>query len=128
MRTWGRRLRDPLHPELGLEWVQVNTDPVTGLNDMVYLVTLIQCLLLNLGESPFYSQYGIPAKPAVVQQVFPDYYVARTQNQFAPFFASLQVAKQTAVDSTRGAPFPEYRINVTTHRGQKLNAAIPIPI
>lgn len=87
---------------------------------MVWVTTLCQVLLLNLGESPFYADYGIPAHPAVIQQVFPDYYVTFTQMKFAQYFASLIVSKVNVPD-------PTYNINVTTHNGVKLNAAVPIP-
>ena len=120
MRTWGRVLKDPLFPELGKKWVEVTTTP-EGFEDFVWLTTLIQCLKLNLGESPFYAQYGIPAKPSVVQQVFPDFYVARTQQQFAGFFAALLISKEPDPAT------PIYRVNVTTHQGIKLNAEVPIP-
>lgn len=108
MRTYGR---------LNGRWVEVSTD-ANGFNDAVYLTTLIQCLKLNLGESPFYANYGIPAHPSVVQQVFPDFYVAQTQQQFAPYFASLLIAKQNA-------PTPTYQINVTTHQGGRVATSIP---
>lgn len=88
---------------------------------MVYLTTLCQVLLLNLNESPFFADYGIPGRPSVVTQVFPDFYIVRTQQRFAQYFASLIVSK---VD----LPDPTYRINVTTHQGVKLNASVPIPI
>lgn len=86
----------------------------------MWLATLCQVLLLNLGESPFYANYGIPAKPTIVQQVQPDYYVARTQQQFAPHFANLVIAKENSVP-------PTYRINVTTHQGVKASATVQIP-
>lgn len=88
---------------------------------MVWLTTLVQTLLLNLGESPFYAQYGIPAQQSVMQQVFPDYYVALTQQAFAPYFASLLITKVS------GTSAPTYQVNVTTHQGVKLNPSIPIP-
>lgn len=117
MRTWGRPTnRDGSRGP----WTAVTTDPTTGLNDMVYVTTLCQVLLLNLGESPFYANYGIPAHPAVIQQVFPDYYVTFTQMKFAQYFASLIVSKVNLPD-------PTYTINVTTHNGVKLNASVPIP-
>jgi hypothetical protein len=119
MRTYGRVLKDPLHPEAGFNWVVVTTTP-DGYNDFVYLTALVQVLKLNLNESPFYANFGLPAKQSVLQQVFPDYYVAFTQQQFAAFFASLIVSKETD-------PTPTYRINVTTHQGVKLNASVPIP-
>lgn len=115
MRTYGRTT-----DEFGKKtWVVVTTD-ANGFNDNVYLTTLAQVLKLNLGESPFFGNYGIPAHPSVVQQVFPDYYVAYTQQQFAQHFASLTIAKQPL-------PFPSYIINVLTQQGSKINASVPIP-
>lgn len=115
MRTYGRvKVGD------ALEWREVTTD-ANGFNDQVYLTTLAQVLLLNRGESPFYSDYGIPAQQSVIQQVFPDYYVTLTQQQFAGFFAALTVSKVND-------PTPHYQINVTTHAGVKLDPKVPIPI
>ena len=115
MRTYGRVTDDMGNKS----WVEVQTD-AAGFNDLVYVVTLIQVLKLNLGESPFYANYGIPAHPSVVQQVFPDFYVMNTQKQFAQYFAALIVSKQPS-------PTPTYRVNVTTQQGYKLNASVPIP-
>ena len=114
MRTYGR-----VTDERGkTTWVEVTTD-ASGANDYVWVTTLIQCLKLNLGESPFYANYGIPAHPSIVQQIYPDFYVAMTQQQFSGYFASLVVAKVNGV----GKPF--YRINVTTNQGVKVAADIP---
>jgi hypothetical protein len=52
---------------------------------------LAQTLALSLNESPFYANYGIPARDSVATQVPPDMYVAITQSQYAPYFASLVV-------------------------------------
>ena len=98
----------------------VTTDPATGLNDMVYVTTLCQTLLLNLNESPFWGNYGIPAHPSVVTQIYPDYYVTYTQQQFSAYFASLIISKVSA-------PTPTYDVKIVTHQGQKLNALVPIP-
>lgn len=115
-RTWGRPTnRDGTRGP----WTQVTTD-INGFNDEVYITTLAQNCLLNLGESPFFADYGIPARPSVVQQVFPDYYVTLMQKRFSGFFASLIIAKVSA-------PFPSYLINVTTMQGFKINASIPVP-
>ena len=100
MRTWGR---------VGGVWTEVSTD-AQGNNDYVYITTLIQVLLLNLNESPFYADYGIPAQRSVVTQIFPDYYVVVTQKKFAPYFSSLQISKQSA-------PMPTYLINLVTKQG-----------
>jgi hypothetical protein len=116
MRTWGRAVnqdgsRGP--------WTEVSTTS-TGSNDLVYVTTLCQVLLLNLGESPFFANYGIPAQQSVLQQVFPDYYVSYTQQMFAPYFANLLVSKNPD-------PAPNYNIQILTHEGVPLNVNVPIP-
>jgi len=100
VRTWGR---------VNGVWTEVSTD-ANGFNDYVYITTLCQCLLLNLGEDPFFSNYGINAFPSVLTQVFPDYYTYQTQDQFKQYFASLTVQK---VNSKT----PTYNISVVTHFG-----------
>jgi len=112
MRTYGRT-RDVL---TGVKkWWVVQTD-INGFNDGVYLTTLAQVCKLNLGESPFFANYGIPAHPSVVLQVYPDFYMIRTQQQFAGFFASLIMTPapiaQGAADSDDGRPVPAYNISV----------------
>ena len=105
MRTYGRIT----NRDGSKTWVQVSTD-ANGFDDYVWLTTLIQCLKLGLGESPFWANYGIPARQSVAQQIAPDYYVARTQQQFSSRFANLVVARQ-------GTFNPTYQVNVTTHQG-----------
>lgn len=107
MRTYGRTT-----DEFGNKtWQVVTTDPATGLDDLVWVTTLIQCLKLAPGESPFYGNYGVPAQTSVITQILPDYYVALTQRQFASRFASLIVSR------VNGAPEPTYTVNVITHVG-----------
>ena len=119
MRTYGR----VTNQDGSRTWVQVDTD-AQGFSDMVWLTTLAQVLQLNLNESPFFANYGIPAQQSVITQVQPDYYMAFTQQQFAPYFAVLLLSK----DPQQPPDFaPVYRINVTTHQGVKLNASVPIP-
>ena len=113
MRTWGRV---PDADGKLTKWVLVETD-AQGFNDYVYLTDLIQVLKLNLNESPFFANYGIPAHPAVIQQVFPDWYIWQIQRQFAPFFSSLIVSKVPAPD-------PTYRIDITTNQGLKQSLEI----
>ncbi|EGM7354727.1 hypothetical protein IRY04_000960 [Salmonella enterica] len=106
MRTWGR-VTDANGDKT---WVAVETD-ANGDSSYVWLTTLIQTLKLGLGESPFYAQYGIPAQRSIVQQIYPDYYVNMTQQQFAGYFASLAISK---VD---GAENPTYTIDVVFRNG-----------
>jgi hypothetical protein len=113
-RTWGRTYDLLGNPT----WQLVQTD-ANGLNDNVYITALAQVLKLNLGESPFYADYGIPAHQSVVTQIAPDFYMTRTQQQFAKFFASLTITKlaPTPPISGRAAPSPTYQIRAVTHTG-----------
>jgi uncharacterized protein YfaA (DUF2138 family) len=113
MRTYGRTYDVYGNPT----WQVVTTD-ANGYNDAVYITTLAQCLKLNLGESPFYANYGLPAKESVLQQVAPDFQIALTQQQFAPFFAALTIAKTASLP-------PTYRINAVTQQGSIISAEIP---
>ena len=93
---------------------------------MVYLTNLAQVLKLNLGESPFYADWGIPAHTSVVTQIYPDYYINLTQQRFMPLFASLLVRKMPdAIDET-GRPAPYYYFQCLTHSGAYLADNVPI--
>lgn len=117
MRVWGR-IPNPDAPPQFL-WVAVTTD-ANGYNDACFVTALIQCLLLNWQESPFWANYGIPAQQSVAQQVPPDLFITRIQQFFAPNFASLIVAKTAAFP-------PTYQINIITHQGSVIAHNIPIP-
>lgn len=114
LRTYGRVYK----ADGTYTWATVTTD-ASGQNDAVYITTLIQCLKLNLGESPFYANYGIPAHPSVVTQIFPDFDVQKTQSQFAPYFASLTITKVNSAT-------PTYNIQAITHSGSTISANIPV--
>ena len=113
MRTYGR-VTDPTTG--AKKWIEVST-PADGDNSLIWLITLCQTLKLFLNESPFWGNYGIPARQDVAQQIFPDFYVFQTQKQFAQYFASLIVYKQSTPD-------PQYVINVTTLAGQPINVTV----
>ena len=127
MRTYGRvpkltngaQLIDPSTGAPALQWVEVDTTP-DGFNDLVYATTLVQCLQLELGESPFYGNYGIPGRQSVIQQIAPDFYMMQTQAQFASFFANLTIAK-IATPKGYAVGTPAYRFVATTHAGFKLS-------
>src|SRR5580658_3468730 len=99
MRLYGRII----NPDGSKTWLVVQTQ--NGNNDLVYALALCQCLQLNLNESPFFGQNGIPAQQAVNQQVAPDYYVTLTQQQFSQYFAFLTITRQQN-------PTPTYRVNI----------------
>jgi hypothetical protein len=113
MRTYGRVYSN----DGSYVWQEVTTD-ANGNNDAVMVTTLIQVLLLNYGESPFYANYGIPAEQSVMQQVAPDYFVSMTQIQFSASFASIIITK--LVD-----PNPHYRVNILTNAGATIQVDVP---
>lgn len=100
-------------------WQVVTTD-ANGFNDNVYLTALCQDLQLQLGESPFYANYGIPALQSIQNQVPPDYWVMQVQQQYSQYFASLIITK------VLGAPNPTYNVQVLTHQGAILTRTVAI--
>jgi hypothetical protein len=109
MRTWGR-VTNNIGEKI---WAEVSTD-ANGYNDAVWLTTLVQTFRLNLGESPFYADRGIPSYPSVVQQIAPDYYVAYTQKLFSQYFTSLTIAKISNMP-------PTYQVNALTNAGSTIS-------
>ncbi|HEY1249049.1 MAG TPA: hypothetical protein VGE97_08690 [Nitrososphaera sp.] len=127
MRTYGRT-QDVLTGKK--TWHVVVTD-ANGFNDSVYLTDLAQVCKLNLGESPFFADWGIPAHESVVTQIFPDLYMARIQTRFAPFFASCIVTPAPIEQGDRdsltlqdGRPAPRYNISVLTHYGARIGIRV----
>ena len=114
MRTYGRIKKT----DGSLKWIEIDSDANDNF-EYGYATTLIQVLKLARGESPFFANYGIPAQRSVMQQVFPDFYVTLTQQQFTPFFASLQVSKLPS-------PMPTYDVNIVTTQGTKFQAQVAI--
>lgn len=102
----------------GYVWQVVETD-ANGFSDYVYITALVQCLKLNLGESPFWADWGIPAQRSVTQQVFPNYYVTLMQQRYSKFFASLQI---TQVQN----PTPTYNVYIVTNQGVVVQLQIPV--
>jgi hypothetical protein len=114
LRTWGR-VTDGMG---NLSWVEVTTD-ANGFNDLVYVTTLAQVIRGMPNESPFYGNYGIPSIQAVQQTIPPDFYMSRTQQQFAQYFASLIITRAPSNPSARPghAPSPAYNVFVVAKSG-----------
>jgi len=113
MRTYGK--------DQNGNWVVVQTD-ASGNDAAVYVTTLAQCLKLTPGESPFFADYGIPAQDSVVKQIYPDFFVAKTQSQFAQFFASLSISRQPSPDGIN----PLYRVDIVAKNGDAINRTIAV--
>ena len=64
------------------------------------------------------GNYGIPATQSVITTVFPDFYTAQTQQQFAPFFAALSIQRVI------GASQPIYNVRAVCHSGAILTAEV----
>lgn len=112
MRTWGR----VTNPDGSKTWVKVETS-TESLDDEVYLTTLCQVFLLNVNESPFYCDWGLPAQQSIMQQVQPDFYVSLIQQRFSQYFANILVAKEF------NNP-PTYKVNVTFNNGAKVSLSV----
>lgn len=101
-------------------WVEVDTD-ANGFNDAVNVTWLAQVFMLNLGESPFFGNWGLPAHQSIMTMVAPDFYVNLTQQRFAPLFASLIVQKVQGGTPQVPPPFsdpsPTYQVRAITHSG-----------
>lgn len=102
-------------------WVEVDTD-ASGNNDALWLTTLIQVLKLNYGESPMYGNYGIPAYSSVLNQIVPDYYATLVQQQFSPFFVTLNLSRRALT----GSPTPTYDVAITANPGSVLQNPVPV--
>ena len=120
LRTYGRTYDELGNPT----WVKVQTTP-EGLNDYVYVTALIQELKLNLNESPFWGNRGIPAKPSLVQQVAPDYNTMLMQQRYAPHFLSLIIV-HVPDTIVKGRYTPTYRINIVTNYGVPIEVQVPV--
>ena len=114
------------------QWVVIQTD-ANGSDDYCYITALIQCLRLNLNESPFWAQFGLPAETLVMMQVQPDYYTYFIQNFFSQFFASLIISKRPQVPTNEsfavgGIPYttPIYDISIVRHDGTIYNNSVGI--
>jgi len=113
-RVWGRNYK----PDGTYTWDKIETVSYETF-EYGYVTQLIQVLKLQLGESPFYANYGIPAQQSVMTQIFPDFFVAQTQAQFAPYFSTLIINK---LDS----PTPTYNVSITFFNGTKFQTEIPV--
>ena len=113
MRVWGRIT----NADGSRTWVEVSTGP-DGLNQEVFITWLAQVLQLNLGESPFWADWGIPQYQTIMTQLFPTYYVMETQMRFQGMFAGLQVVP------VAGTVDPTYNVNVLTKAGATINLQV----
>ncbi len=111
MRVWGRT---------NGQWVAVETGP-DGLNQEVYVTWLAQVLKLNLGESPFWANWGIPQYQSIMTQIAPDYYMNQTQSFFSNRFAALSITRLT------GYSTPSYNVNILTKTGTSFNFNVAVP-
>lgn len=115
-RIWGRTGTPPT------TW-EVRGPDANGDLSNVRITWLIQVLKMNLGEDPIYNNWGIDAQQALVTQVLPDFYVNVVQQQFAQYFASLQITKQ---QPTALNPNPVYNIAAITFAGAVINVPVAV--
>lgn len=118
MRTYGRTTDNFGN----ITWNEVDT-AVDGSNDILMVTAMCQTMLLNLGESPIFASWGIPAQQSVLQQIYPDLYLVQIQKQYAGEFASLSLKRSFLADGIT----PVYQVTAITHTGVVINAEVPIP-
>jgi hypothetical protein len=115
MHTWGRVYAD----DGTYTWSKVSTD-ANGNNDQVMITALCQELKLNLGESPFYADRGIPAYRSVMTSIFPDYNSSLIQQRYAQYFAGLIITRDTTKTN------PTYKVLVTTKSGAIITNSVAV--
>lgn len=113
MRVWGRTYNE----DGTYQWVAVVTD-ANGDNSNCYLTALCQAIKLNLNESPFYANTGIPQVQTIATQVFPDLYLSQIQRQYAQYFASLAIVR------VQGSNPPQYNVTAVCFSGAILNTTV----
>ena len=113
MRTYGRDNHG--------NWFTVVVDS-TGFDDDIWLTTLAQVLTSNLNESPFYANYGLPARDSIIARTHPDYWISIIQGQFAQYFTSLTIQK--TVDNTNNTP--TYHVEVIKNNGATASVTIMV--
>lgn len=120
MRVWGRQVNS----DLSYTWVEVETD-ANGYNDEAMLTAFCQVLQLQPGESPFYSQYGVPSIQAVQNQVFPTANVYFMQKLYSPNFVALSVSPTSSTDSNKSV-YPVYNVTAVANSGAILTRQVAI--
>ncbi|QDH14162.1 hypothetical protein E3E12_08125 [Formicincola oecophyllae] len=93
MRVWTRQWQ----PGGKRRWVAT-----TG--NQALIAWLQNALLLELGESPFHVDWGIPVTNSLVTRIWPTFYLEQTVGRFRDYFASLQVAPTAGADTENGPP------------------------
>lgn len=110
-RVWGRVASNGTR-----KWQAFETDS-NGYDDAPNIIWLQNALLLNLNESPFYADWGIPIQQTLATSVFPDYYTSKTQQRFSAYFPSVVITRVSASDLS-------YSVNITTKTGYKVSQRI----
>lgn len=113
MRVWGRQYNE----DGTYQWVAVVTD-ANGDSSNCYLTALCQAIQLNLGESPFFANTGIPQIQTIATQVFPDLYLSQIQQQYAQYFASLTIIR------VPGSFPPQYSVTAVCNSGALLSTTV----
>lgn len=105
--------------DLSGQWFEVTTDS-NGFDDDVQLTTLSQVLTSDIDESPFYPEYGIPARQSVINRTHPDYFIERTRTQFSRYFANISITKTTDTQTND----PIYYVDVLKNDGSAQSMTI----
>ncbi|UMM63143.1 hypothetical protein [Aristophania vespae] len=86
MRVWTRQFQS----DGTRKWVAV-----TG--NQAIIAWLQNNLLLQLGESPFYADKGLPVTQSLISRIWPDYYLNQLQEFFRDYVSTIQITRDTSV-------------------------------
>ncbi len=115
LRVWGRITNS----DGSKSWVEVSTDS-SGNNEAVYVTWLAQVIKLNLAESPFWANWGIPQYQTIMTQIAPDFYVQQTQSFFSGKFSALSITRVPGLFN------PTYNVNVVLQTGMPMTVQVPV--
>jgi hypothetical protein len=85
----------------------------------VWATTFIHTLKLNLGESPFFANYGLPSQESVMTQIAPDFFIEHTRQQYSDKFAILKMTTKAAIN-------PTYDAFIMTKQGKTITERIAL--
>ncbi|KMQ89824.1 hypothetical protein RF55_10509 [Lasius niger] len=66
------------------KWISVS-------DNTAILTWLQQAVLLQLGESPFWVDWGLPVIGFLSQGIYPDLYMQKTKERFQPYFLNVNI-------------------------------------
>lgn len=109
MKIWTRKWQE----DGTRKWIEV-----TG--NQAIIAWLQNVLLLQLGEEPFYADWGIPVTQTLANRYWPDYYLNLIQQRFADQVSFIKITPERS-DNDPGTE-PLYSISIIFNDGTFWNS------